>query len=535
MHGQHVDWIGQVLLETHHAIDQARGIGVAQHQAAGRRAREAFLDRVVEQLAEWVEVAVHVEQADRRRMATDDQADEGLEELLVGAEAARQHKEGLGARLKQRLALAHAGHDDEFIAALPALLELQELFRDDADDRAAGVLRRSRDRAHQTDAAAAIDEREPAAREFAADLASAGLVAGIPAERTAAVDGDGGDGRRHEGKVVAGPIGCWPCGSSAADGGLARGRHSRVPEEAQLSWLPAKSGVVFPTMDHRRGAVSVLTIAVAAATAAGQGQVVGWGDNSAGQLAPPPPSLLRYASMSVGGYHAMTRLADGSIRCLGSNIYGQLSVPLDLPPVAIQAAGSDHCIVVLADGTLRAWGDDFFGQCQVPLSLGPVRDAACGEFHTVAVRTDGGIVCWGENGAGQCAVPIAPLGASSGLDVSLIDADGDGDRDIVSVQRTVGTQSAAVLMRIDTTGSGGPLTIGEETDLGANAPILSTRGDLDGVGGEDLFLVDQASSFMGGSGAAVAKPYLGDPGNACPADIDGDGQVGGADLGVLLS
>ncbi|MFM7807263.1 MAG: FG-GAP-like repeat-containing protein, partial [Planctomycetota bacterium] len=142
----------------------------------------------------------------------------------------------------------------------------------------------------------------------------------------------------------------------------------------------------------------------------------------------------------------------------------------------------------------------------------------------------------GQTGGGfGGAVPIAPLGASRGLDVSLIDADGDGDRDIVSVQRTVGTQSAAVLIRIDTTGAGGPLTIGEETDLGATAPILSTRGDLDGVGGEDLFLVDQASSFMGGGSAPVAKPYLGAPGNACPADIDGDGQVGGADLGALLS
>jgi hypothetical protein len=142
----------------------------------------------------------------------------------------------------------------------------------------------------------------------------------------------------------------------------------------------------------------------------------------------------------------------------------------------------------------------------------------------------------GQTGGGfGSAVPIAPTGASSGLDVSLIDADGDGDRDIVSVQRTIGTQSEAVLVRIDTTGAGGPLSIGEETDLGATAPILSTRGDLDGVGGEDLFLVDQASSFMGGGDAPVAKPYLGDPGNACPADINGDGQVGGADLGGLLS
>jgi len=142
----------------------------------------------------------------------------------------------------------------------------------------------------------------------------------------------------------------------------------------------------------------------------------------------------------------------------------------------------------------------------------------------------------GQTGGGfGSAVPIAPTGASSGLDVSLIDADGDGDRDIVSVQRTVGTQSKAVVMRIDTTGAGGPLSIGAETDLGASAPILSTRGDLDGVGGEDLFLVDQASNFMGGGGAPVAKPYLGELGNACPADIDGDGQVNVNDLSIVLA
>jgi len=33
----------------------------------------------------------------------------------------------------------------------------------------------------------------------------------------------------------------------------------------------------------------------------------------------------------------------------------------------------------------------------------------------------------------------------------------------------------------------------------------------------------------------VAKPYLGGPGNTCPADINGDGQVDGSDLGALLS
>jgi len=121
--------------------------------------------------------------------------------------------------------------------------------------------------------------------------------------------------------------------------------------------------------------------------------------------------------------------------------------------------------------------------------------------------------------------------------VSLIDADGDGDRDIVSVQRTVGTQSKAVVMRIDTTGAGGPLSIGAETDLGASAPILSTRGNLDGAGGEDLFLVAQASSFMD-HGLTEALPYLGEPNGgppSTPGDVNGDGLVNASDLALMLS
>lgn len=169
--------------------------------------------------------------------------------------------------------------------------------------------------------------------------------------------------------------------------------------------------------------------ALAAAPAAlAQGQVAGWGDNSAGQLAPPSPTLLRYERLAVGGYHTLALLSDGSVRCFGSNVYGQQIIPLDLPPVARVFAGSDHNVVILADGTVRTWGDDSFGQCQVPAGLGTVRDLACGEFHTLAVRTDGTIVCWGENGAGQCNVPAGlanPLKVAGGSTHSMaIRADG---------------------------------------------------------------------------------------------------------------
>jgi hypothetical protein len=133
------------------------------------------------------------------------------------------------------------------------------------------------------------------------------------------------------------------------------------------------------------------------------------------------------------------------------------------------------------------------------------------------------------------AVPIAPTGASSGLDLSLVDIDGDGDRDLVSVQRTAGSDTAAVSIRIDTAGPGGALTLGTETDLGADTPILCDRGNLDGTGGEDLYLVDDSGTSLLGA-TATARPYLGaDTAPACPADLTGDGSVDGQDLGLLLS
>lgn len=139
------------------------------------------------------------------------------------------------------------------------------------------------------------------------------------------------------------------------------------------------------------------------------------------------------------------------------------------------------------------------------------------------------------------AVPIAPDGGSAGIDVSLVDIDADGDRDVVTVERTSGTQTKAVSIRIDTTVPGGPLTLGTETQLPSTRPILCTRGNLDGTGGDDLYLVDAGSgaSFVSGGSSAVpqVRPYLGVRPSAppCPGDLDDNGAVNGADLGMLLN
>jgi alpha-tubulin suppressor-like RCC1 family protein len=136
------------------------------------------------------------------------------------------------------------------------------------------------------------------------------------------------------------------------------------------------------------------------------------------------------------------------------------------------------------------------------------------------------------NGLFGGAVPYQPAGASSGLSVSLVDVDNDGDRDIVSVHRTIGLDSDAALLRVDTLGAGTPISIGQTTVLDTNDPILSARGNLDGGGGEDIFLVNQGmSSSLAGTGEA--KPFV-SVGQSRQGDLDGDGHVGTSDLALLL-
>ena len=151
-------------------------------------------------------------------------------------------------------------------------------------------------------------------------------------------------------------------------------------------------------------------------------------------------------------------------------------------------------------------------------------------------------------GAFGNAVPIAPAGggfdgsvATAGLDVSLIDADGDGVRDIVSVHRTSGSNSGATNLQMNSPTPGAPdqaWTIGVEKDLGAEAPIFTTRGELTGAGaGEGVFLVDLGSaSSLAGVVAPIIRPRIRVNGATppCPADVNHDGVVNGIDFGELL-
>jgi hypothetical protein len=89
---------------------------------------------------------------------------------------------------------------------------------------------------------------------------------------------------------------------------------------------------------------------------------------------------------------------------------------------------------------------------------------------------------------------------------------------------------------VDTLGPGTPISIGQTTVLDASDPILSKRGNLDGVGGEDVFLVVQPASGSLTSfteSNPFVKPYLSQQ-DARPGDLDGSGTIDAGDIAVLL-
>ena len=151
-----------------------------------------------------------------------------------------------------------------------------------------------------------------------------------------------------------------------------------------------------------------------------------------------------------GGYdHACALLGDGTIRCWGSNVYGQLgdpsaqtgsSVPVVVSGITGAAAittGADHACALLGDGTLRCWGKNDTGQLgdgtltssSTPVPVAGISGVAAvsgGGVHTCAVLTNGTVRCWGENALGQLgdgttrtsATPVQVVGITGAVAVT---------------------------------------------------------------------------------------------------------------------
>jgi len=161
-----------------------------------------------------------------------------------------------------------------------------------------------------------------------------------------------------------------------------------------------------------------------------------WGNNSFGKLGdgtttlrttPQTVSGLTNAiAIAAGSDHTCALRADGGARCWGSGQLGQLgngssgAANVSSTPVFVNnltngvnlAAGEAHNCVTRADGTARCWGRNVNGQIgdgtttlrNTPVQVTSLSSAvapAGGRLYSCAVRSDGTARCWGNNASGQ--------------------------------------------------------------------------------------------------------------------------------------
>ena len=152
--------------------------------------------------------------------------------------------------------------------------------------------------------------------------------------------------------------------------------------------------------------------------------------------APPPgASVLRkiaglkdVTALAAGRAHTCALLRSGRVSCWGMNELGQVGRPGEVTrervepnPAEVEgvdgataiSAGYYHTCAVLKGGTIKCWGSNFYGELgRPPSKMGqpkaePVEgitsatQLACGEQHTCMLQGDGRIACWGRNHRGQ--------------------------------------------------------------------------------------------------------------------------------------
>ena len=212
-----------------------------------------------------------------------------------------------------------------------------------------------------------------------------------------------------------------------------------------------------------------------------------------------PDDLGFVTQLDVSG-HVIALQDDGTVRCWGSNSSGECDAPVGLSGVEMVSAGGGFSAALKSDGTVVCWGENWGGQCDVPAGLTDVVKIQATFADTVALTSDGTVVAWGGYIEGSIPndLPVVVDVATTDLDVIVRFEDGS----------------------IATYGSSGGFTL-PAGSMGAAAMMVGTVYDvvvLDSVPGQ---LTASLLEF------SPKRTPLG--------DLNDDGQITGADLGLLLA
>jgi alpha-tubulin suppressor-like RCC1 family protein len=180
------------------------------------------------------------------------------------------------------------------------------------------------------------------------------------------------------------------------------------------------------------------------------GRVRCWGDNEFGQLgdgtmgparpsAVDVPGVTDAVSLALGASHSCARRATGDVVCWGANSVGQLgtgavtATPMLRPTavsmlsgvVEIRARFNNTC-ARLSDGSVRCWGANVAGQIgdgtqaarALPVRVLGITDAvelSFGVQFACARRSSGQVMCWGRNSSGAIGNGLGSMTATPEL------------------------------------------------------------------------------------------------------------------------
>jgi alpha-tubulin suppressor-like RCC1 family protein len=169
----------------------------------------------------------------------------------------------------------------------------------------------------------------------------------------------------------------------------------------------------------------------------GQGHTQNLGDASPVADIPALEFSEPVIQLAAGGFHTCALLQSGSVQCWGRNDVGQLGlgdsihrginetapevpfISLGAPAAAIYA-GTSHTCALMENGSVRCWGRNLYGELGLGVSgsVGTTNvptdvpalvftkevsalDISTVSAHTCAIFTDNTMSCWGRNDTGQ--------------------------------------------------------------------------------------------------------------------------------------
>jgi alpha-tubulin suppressor-like RCC1 family protein len=159
------------------------------------------------------------------------------------------------------------------------------------------------------------------------------------------------------------------------------------------------------------------------------------GDGSTTDSTAPVPvsNVTGAVAIAAGTYNTCALLADGTVVCWGDNASGNLGLGTSIGPqtcsndtpcattpvkvpdlsgVTAIAAGDDSTCALLSDGTVRCWGSNAYGELgdgtqtpsATPVEVSGVSGAsaiAMGWLSVCVLVSSGDVVCWGDDSWGQ--------------------------------------------------------------------------------------------------------------------------------------